>query len=249
MKAIEIIKYFLGPFFCLIIILAFVTEKPISVDEYEHRILFETIKFDVPKVLIGWPVPEYGDEYRIFYFHVPVALVGFIAFLVNLIYSIRYLGGGRAQDDLKAVASAEIGLMFCVLATLSGAIFARATWGVFWNWDIRQTTIVVLLAVYGAYFALRGALEPEERRANFSAVYSIIAFPAVPIFGLFIPRLYFSLHPSDTIVSGGKFALGPMVAVVFFGSMLAFCLLYVWLFNLRWKIGLLERIQAERSYE
>lgn len=249
MKAIEIIKYFLGPFFCLIIILAFVTEKPISVDENEHRVLFETIQIDVPKILIGKPVAPYGDEFRIFYFHVPSALVGFIAFLVNLVYSIRYLRKGDARDDLKAAASAEIGLIFCLLATLSGSIFARATWGVFWNWDIRQTTIVVLLAVYGAYFALRSALEPEERRATFSSVYSILAFPAVPTFGLVIPRLYYSLHPSDTLISGGKLALGPMVAVVFFGSMLAFCLLYVWLFNLRWRIGFLERIQAERSYE
>ncbi len=222
MKAIEIIKYLLGPLFCLIIILSFMTEKP---------------------------VPGYGEEFRIFYYHVPSALVSFLAFLINLIYSIRYLKSKNQLDDLKASASAELGLVFGILATLTGSIFAKISWGVFWNWDIRQTSIVVLLAVYGAYFALRGALEPEERRAAFSAVYSILAFLAVPTFGIVIPRLYNSLHPSDTLVSGGKLALGPIVAVVFFGSMLAFCLLYVWLFNLRWRIGLLERIQAERSYE
>jgi len=222
MKAIEIIKYFLGPFFCLIIVLSFITEKP---------------------------VPGYGEEFRIFYYHVPSAIVAFLAFLINLIYSIRYLKSKNQLDDLKASTSAELGLVFGVLATITGSIFAKISWGAFWNWDIRQTTIIVLLAVYGAYFALRGALEPEERRATFSAVYSILAFLSVPTFGIVIPRLYNSLHPSDTLVSGGKFALGPMVAVVFFGSMLAFCLLYVWLFNLRWRIGLLERIQMEKSYE
>jgi len=222
MKAIDVLKYFLGPWFCLTIILAFVTEKPVS---------------------------GYGDEFRIFYFHVPLALVAFLAFLISLIYSIRYLKYKQASDDLKAASSAELGLVFGILATLTGSIFARIAWGAFWNWDIRQTSILVLLAVYGAYFALRGAVEPEDRRATFSAVYAILAFAAVPIFGLIIPRMYQSLHPSDALISGGGLALGTTVAVVFFCSMIAFVLLYIWLFNLKWRMVLLERSQLEKDYE
>ncbi len=222
MRNLDIIKIFLGIFFCGVIVLSFVTEKPVR---------------------------GYGDEFRIFYYHVPCAIVSFIAFLVNLIYSIKYLRSRDYLDDMKAASAAEIGIVFGVLATLTGAIFAKITWGTYWNWDIRQTSIVVLLAVYGAYFALRTAVEPEERRSAFSAVYAILAFIAVPTFGLIVPRLYDSLHPKNTIVSGGKIALGGTVAVVFFGSLLAFTLLFFWLFNLRWRTGLLERSRMERSYE
>jgi len=221
-KEAIVLKAFIGILFCLIITLSFITPRP---------------------------VPGFGDEFRIFYYHVPCAIVSFLAFLVNMIYSIRYLRSKNPVDDIKASASAEMGLVFGVLATLTGAIFAKIAWGAFWNWDIRQTSIVVLLVVYGAYFALRSAVEPEERRAAFSSVYAILAFLAVPTFGFIVPRLYESLHPRDTIISGGKIALGGTVAVIFFGSMLAFTLLYFWLFSIRWRIGLIERIRMEESYE
>ena len=216
------IKIITGVIFVIVILLAFLTAKPVR---------------------------GYGDEFRIFYFHVPCAIISFWAFAVNLIYSIKYLRHKRYQDDLKAASAAELGIVFGILATLTGAIFAKVTWGTYWNWDIRQTSIVVLLAVYGAYFAMRGAVEPEERKAAFSAVYSCLAFVAVPTFGFIIPRLYKSLHPSDTIVSGGKMALGGIVAVIFFGAVLGFGLLFWWLFNLRWRSIYLEHKSLERGYE
>ncbi len=217
-----IIKAFICILFCLIIVLSFITPRP---------------------------VPGYGDEFRIFYYHVPCAIVSFLAFFVNMVYSIRYLRSGNPVDDIKAASSAEMGLVFGILATLTGAIFARIAWGAFWNWDIRQTSIVVLLVVYGAYFALRSAVEPEERRGSFSAVYAILAFIAVPTFGFIVPRLYQSLHPRGTIIAEGKIALGGTVAVIFFGSLLAFVLLYFWLFSLRWRIGSVECIRMEKNYE
>jgi len=195
------------------------------------------------------PVSGYGDEFRIFYYHVPCAIVSFIAFFVNLVYSIRYLRTKEWLDDLKAASAAEIGLMFSILATLTGSIFAKLAWGAYWNWDIRETSIVVMLAVYGAYFALRAAVEPESRRAAFSAVYAILAFIAVPTFGIIVPRLYQSLHPRGTIIAQGRIALGGTVALVFFGSLLAFVILFFWLFNLRWRTGSLERSRLEKSYE
>lgn len=195
------------------------------------------------------PVPGYGDEFRIFYFHVPCAIICFMAFFINLVYSIKYLRHKNYQDDIRAASAAEIGIVFGILATLTGAIFAKVTWGTYWNWDIRQTSIVVLLAVYGAYFAMRGAVEPEERKAAFSGVYSCLAFVAVPTFGFIIPRLYKSLHPGDTIVAQGKIAMGGMVALIFFGAVLGFGLLFWWLFNLRWRSIYLEHKSLEQGYE
>jgi len=217
-----IFRLLLGLLFCAAIVASFITEKPVA---------------------------GYGDEFRIFYYHVPLAIVTFLAFFVNLIFSLRFLRTKDYLNDLKAASAAELGLVFGVLATVTGAIFARIAWGAFWNWDIRQTSIVVLLAIYGAYFALRGALEQEERRAIFSAVYSILAFVAVPTFGFVIPRLYDSLHPSDTLIREGRIGLGPAVAMVFLASLLAFIWLFFWLFNLRWRIGLLERSGREKGYE
>ncbi len=222
MKNLDFLKIFLFLLLAAVIVLSFVTPKPVR---------------------------GYGEEFRIFYYHVPCAIVSFIAFAVNLVYSIMYLRTKNLLYDLKAASAAEIGILFGVLATVTGAIFAKIAWGAYWNWDIRQTSIVVLLAVYGAYFALRASVEPEERRGAFSAVYAILAFIAVPTFGFIVPRLYQSLHPRGTIVSQGKIALGGTVAVIFFGSLIAFTILFFWLFNLRWRAGLLERSHLEKSYE
>jgi heme exporter protein C len=222
MRDMNILKYFIGLLFCAVIVLSFVSQKPVA---------------------------GYGEEFRIFYYHVPAAIVSFIAFGVNLFYSIKFLRSKKYLDDLKAASAAELGIILAILATLTGSIFSKITWGAYWNWDIRQTSIVVLIAIYGAYFALRGAIDVEERRAAFSSVYSILAFIAVPTFGFIIPRLYQSLHPSNTLVSGGKMALGGIVMVIFFMSILAFLLLFLWLFNLRWRISLLERIKLEKGYE
>lgn len=222
MKNSDFLKIFLFLLFGAVIVLSFVTPKP---------------------------VPRYGEEFRIFYYHVPCAIVSFIAFGVNLVYSIMYLRTKNLLYDLKAASAAEVGIMFGILATVTGSIFAKIAWGAYWNWDIRQTSIVVLLAVYGAYFALRASVEPEERRSAFSAVYAILAFIAVPTFGFIVPRLYQSLHPRGTIISQGKIALGGTVAIIFFGSLLAFAILYFWLFNLRWRAAVLERSHLEKSYE
>jgi heme exporter protein C len=195
------------------------------------------------------PVAGFGDEFRIFYYHVPMAIVSMLAFLVNLIFSIRYLRDRRPLDDIRARSASELGLLFGILATISGSIFARVAWGSFWNWDIRETSFAILLVIYGAYFALRSAVEPEERSAVFASVYSVLAFLSVPVFGFIVPRIYNSLHPKDTLISGGKLALGGTVAIIFVCSLLAFLLLFYWIYNLRWRAVYLERYVKEKSYE
>ena len=110
-----------------------------------------------------------GESARIVFFHVPQAWVAVLAFCVNLVASIRYLRKRNPLDDARAAAAARLGLVFSVLATVTGSIFANVMWNSFWNWDPREVSIVILLLIYAAYFALREAVPDEERRASLAA--------------------------------------------------------------------------------
>ena len=184
------------------------------------------------------PQTQIGGVSRIFFFHVPAALIGFIAFVLSAIYGAVYLKGRDLSTDRKAVAAAEIGLMFTIIATISGAIFARITWGMYWNWDPRQTSILAVLLIYGAYFALRQAVPSHATRARLSAVYLLLAGILAPLLFFVLPRLYPSLHPNDSLVSGGgEFAMTLPVGLTFGASVLSFLLLYFWLHQLAVRAG------------
>jgi len=137
------------------------------------------------------PVPQgqIGDVSRIFYSHVPMAWVAVLAFGMSTFYAFRYLRVRRLADDDRAVEAARLGFIFCILATITGSIFARVTWGSFWNWDPRETSVFILLLIYAAYFALRGAIDVDDRRAALSAAYSLFAFLTVPFLVFVVPRV------------------------------------------------------------
>ena len=169
------------------------------------------------------PAPQQtiGEASRIFYYHIPQAWICVVAFAMSAYYSIKYLRKRNPLDDDLAADSARLGLIFCLLATLTGAVFAKITWGSFWNWDPRETSIFILLLIYGAYFALRGAVEDEERRAALTSVYAIFAFITVPFLVFVLPRMVPSLHPSDSVISKNmKFTMGPLVRTIFFSSLI-----------------------------
>jgi heme exporter protein C len=183
-------------------------------------------------------IPGLEDKARILFIHVPMAWVTVVAFIVSMIYGIKYLAKKNLDDDIKSVSSASLGLMFCILATVTGSIWAKFNWGSFWNWDPRETSIFVLLLIYGAYFALRSALDADEKRATLSAVYSIIAGVTVPFFIFIMPRIVTSLHPEPIVNAQGKFHMNGAMLAVFLFSLAGFTALYVWMLNLR--------IRAER---
>jgi heme exporter protein C len=196
------------------------------------------------------PAPQQviGEASRIFYYHIPQAWICVLAFAMSMIYSIRYLATRRIAEDDKAVSAAKLGFMFCVLATLTGSIFAKVTWGSFWNWDPRETSIFVLLLIYGAYFALRGAIDVEEKRAALAGVYSIFAFVTVPFLIFVVPRITPSLHPEDSIVNKNlQFTMGPTVRIIFFSSLTVFTVIYFWMFNITKRAAKIERWQMERE--
>jgi len=181
------------------------------------------------------PAPQniIGESSRIFYYHIPQAWISVLAFAMSMIYSIRYLKNRSLDEDDKAAATAGLGFMFCLLATITGAIFAKVTWGSFWNWDPRETSVFILLLIYGAYFALRGAIIEDEKRATLSAVYAIFAFITVPFLIFVVPRIVPSLHPSDSIVDENmKFTMGTTIRAIFFSSLIVFTAIYFWMFNL-----------------
>ena len=194
------------------------------------------------------PQQQIGESSRIFYYHIPQAWICVIAFAMSMFYSIRYLQKKDIKYDDKAAVAAKLGFIFCILATVTGAMFAKVTWGMYWNWDPRQTSVFILLLIYGAYFALRGAVEVEEKKAALSAVYSIFAFVTVPFLIFIVPRMMPSLHPSDSVIDTNlKFALGGQVLILFVSSLALFTVLYVWLFNIGVRVQLLLRKQMEKE--
>jgi heme exporter protein C len=178
-------------------------------------------------------IPGLEEKARILFFHVPMAWVTVVAFLSSMVFGIRYLRTKDLNEDIKSVSSASLGLLFCILATVTGAIWAKFNWGSFWNWDPRETSIIVLLLIYGAYFALRSAIQSDEKRATLSAVYAVIAGITVPFFIFVMPRLVASLHPEPIVNAQGKVHMNGSMLTVFLSSLAGFTVLFIWMLNLK----------------
>jgi len=187
---------------------------------------------------------------KIIFFHVPTAWLTVIAFLMSTIFSIQYLRKKNLDYDAKSYAASQLGIIFCILATVTGSVWSKFAWGSFWSWDPRQTSIFALLLIYGAWFALRSAIESEDKRATLSAVYSIIAFLTVPFFIFIMPRIMTGLHPgsADDTNAGPivDFKMNSSMMLIFFLSLAGFTILYFWMWNLGYKsIILKEKINKE----
>lgn len=173
------------------------------------------------------PAEGLGEKVRLAFFHIPVAWVSVLAFLLSAVWSLQYLRTRRIVYDWRSAAAAGLGFAFCILATVSGAVFAKLTWGAYWNWDPRQTTIFVLLLIYGAYLTLRTGIEDGEQRANVSAVYSLLASITVPFLVFIIPRYYYSLHPAPVINSAGRIDMDAVMVYVLMAAV-AVCTAIFW---------------------
>ncbi|KAB2926460.1 MAG: ABC transporter permease [Bacteroidetes bacterium] len=192
-------------------------------------------------------IPGLEEKARNIFFHVPMAWTSVLAFFMALYSGVRYLRSKDQDHDLRSVSAAGLGMMFCILATVTGSVWAKFNWGSFWNWDPRETSIFILLLIYGAYFVLRSAVEDEEKRATLSAVYSIIAGVTVPFFVFVMPRIMSGLHPGslgDEQGSGPvvQMNMAPNMLVLFFASLAGFTLLYLWMLSLRVRTARLEAV-------
>lgn len=220
-----------------------------------EAVIVAAIVFPIVPDLRHWyefpVIPGLENKARIMFFHVPMAWVTTLAFLVSCAYAIRYLAKKNIDDDARSAASAGLGLVFCLLATVTGALWARFNWGSFWSWDPRQTSIFALLLIYCAYFGLRSAMDDDEKRGTLSAAYAVIAGVTVPFFIFVMPRILPGLHPG----SGGSGDSGPLLGgtinttmrVVFYASLAGFSALYLWMFNLRVRVHKLEHAHRMES--
>jgi heme exporter protein C len=185
-----------------------------------------------------------GQSSRILFFHVPMAWVSFVAFIAAGVWSLRFLFFGRdRRHDRAAAVAVELGVVFGVLATVTGSLWARVMWGAYWNWDPRQTSIVAALLFYGAYLALRSSLEDGDQRARLSAAYAVLGLVVAPFFFFIVPRIMFSLHPQSVINAQGKVEMESRMVQVLLAGSAGQTALFFWIHNLQCRF----RALAERD--
>ncbi|MCX7798451.1 MAG: cytochrome c biogenesis protein [Melioribacter sp.] len=189
-------------------------------------------------------IPGLEEKAKIIFFHVPTAWISVIAFLMAMIYGVKYLKNKNLDDDAKSASALQLGMIFCILATVTGSIWAKFTWGAFWHWDPRETSIFILLLIYGSLLALRSAIENEDKRARLSAVYSIIAFLTVPFFIFIMPRIMTGLHPGSANDDNAgpivDFKMNANMMLIFYLSLIAFTILYFWIWKIRYKTIIID---------
>lgn len=189
-----------------------------------------------------------GNSSRILFFHVPMAWVSFVAFVAAGAWSVRYLAGARDPGhDRAARVAVELGLVFCILATVTGALWAKVMWGAFWNWDPRQTSIVLTMLFYAAYLALRGAVEEPETQRRLAAAYAVLGLAVSPVLYFILPRLTFSLHPDTVVNLRAKIEMESRMLQVLVASALAFTVLFFWIHRLQCRLERRAEALAARS--
>jgi heme exporter protein C len=185
--------------------------------------------------MIGFYAPierEQGVVQKIFYFHVPSAWVSFVAFLVVFVFSLRYLFSRDKRWDNRAAAAAEVGVLFCTLVLITGPIWAKPVWGIWWTWDARLTLTLVLWLIYVAYLLLRHYVTGDEKRATLSAILGIIGFLDVPLV-YFAIRWWRTQHPQPVFRGGEGSGLDPRMAATLWVSVAAFTLMFAYFFRVR----------------
>ncbi len=197
------------------------------------------LSFALYEALIGAPTERtMGDVQRIFYYHVPSAWTAFLLFLINFVASVTYLINRNLKADAVAAVTAEVGVVFCSVVLVTGPIWARPVWGIWWTWDMRLTLTLVLWLIYVSYLVLR--------RFSSSSQTPLIA-AVLAVFGAVdVPLVYFSIwyfrtqHPSPVIGRGGS--LDPRMAHVLLLNWAAFL---CFAFLVCWSRYRLERLQRE----
>jgi len=184
---------------------------------------------------------EMGEVYRIIFVHVPAAWTTLIAFTVCLGASLTYLFGGRWGADLLAEASAEVGVFFSAVLLVTGALWGRPTWGVYWSWDPRLTTAAIMAFAFAGYLALRRFVDAPEKRATWAAVVAIVIYADIPLVW-FSVKWWNSLHQ----LQSNPQTVDTQMHLPLRVSAFAFLFTYLYFLRLRYRIGQ-QRLALELS--
>lgn len=185
---------------------------------------------------------------RIFYLHVASAWTSFAAFFAVFVGSIGYLWKRAEKWDWVSVAGAEVGLVFCSVMLITGPIWAKPVWGIWWTWDARLTSSLVLWLMYVAYLLLRTLIDEPARRAVVSAVFGIFAFLDVPLV-YFSIRIWRTQHPQPVIGGAEGSGLDPAMRQVLFLSWAAMLCVMTVLMWQRYRLEALRHAVGELSLE
>jgi len=181
-----------------------------------------------------------GVVQRIFYFHMPSAIVSWVAFFIGGFSSIFYLQKREARFDDLSVAGNEVGLIFAVVNLVTGCLWAKPIWGVYWAWDARLTTMLLLALIYAAYLILRQSVSEPGQRAVLCAVVSIFGMVDIPVIYM-ANRWWRTQHPQPVLGGGEGSGLDPDMWKVVFFSMVTQTLLMWCLVRARRHLELLRR--------
>lgn len=169
---------------------------------------------------------EQGIVQKIFYIHVPLAWNAFFAFFLVFYHSFRYLATRSRRHDVRAHSAAAVGVLLTTLVLITGPIWAKPVWGIWWTWDARLTLTLVLWLIYVAYLMLRHYVENPEKRATLAAVVGIVGFIDVPLV-YFAIRWWRTQHPGPVLAGAEGSGLESQMAVTFWVCVLAFWLLFI----------------------
>jgi len=188
------------------------------------------------------PLPILHQSIRNLYFHVPMWFAMIVLFTISVVQSIRYLSNSNQEHDNKAVQSVNAGIIFGILGLVTGAVWARFTWGQAWSFDVKQNFAAIAMLLYFAYLVLRNAIDEEQKRAKISAIYNIFAFPMMVVLLFVLPRLSDSLHPGNGGNPGfNAYDLDSRMRMVFYPACLGWILIGCWIYSILFRVSTLEK--------